>query len=147
MSKKQNNKSQLKIDDCVVISVHRVPNINPEKSLAPGIVIATFESEAKRDQVLKSKSKLFETIYKHVYLEKDQSKEERLAAGNMRTLVNAINNRTRVSMRGNRVVRGNGQGARGNGGAQGGARGSGGAHGGSPLESIQSGRAPVKRPW
>lgn len=85
----------LKINDIGVKSVKRIPNTQAD-SAVPGVVVATLDSEANRDRILKAKYKLNNTVYKDVYLYPDQTKEELLTAGNMRVLVNAEKNRGRV---------------------------------------------------
>lgn len=101
-------KDHMKVNDVKVSSANRVLNSNTE-SRTPGVVIATFGSEAQRSKILKSKKNLNNSIYKEVFVHEDQSKEERIAVSNLKTLVNAVNRGERISIRGNRVFRNNSQ--------------------------------------
>ncbi|KAH3822961.1 hypothetical protein DPMN_124755 [Dreissena polymorpha] len=85
-----------------VCNTQRKTSANSSK---PGVVIATMQSQEDRQKVLKNKSKLNESrTYSDVYIQCDQSREERLMMSNFRTLVGAMNAEG-VSVRGNRVVR------------------------------------------
>jgi hypothetical protein len=89
------------VNDVRVLTARRITN--PERdALVPGVVIATL---GDKNKVLKAKAKLFKTIYKDVFISPDQSKEEKIHAGNLRSVVNAVNKGGRLSIRGNRVAR------------------------------------------
>ncbi|KAH3875684.1 hypothetical protein DPMN_038958 [Dreissena polymorpha] len=59
--------------------------------MIPGIVVATFTDKEQRSKILKAKKQLNNSIFKQVFVHEDQSKEERLAAVNLRAMVNAVN--------------------------------------------------------
>ena len=73
----------------------------------PGVVIATFKSADDKRKVMSEKSKLKNSRhYDKVFIQHDQTREQRLLAGNFRTVINAINGGTsNVSFRGMLVVR------------------------------------------
>ena len=98
-------KDHMKVSDVTLALAKRIPNANKD-SLIPGVVVATFSDKEHRSKILKAKKNLNKTVYKDVFVHEDQSKEERIASSNPRTLVNAVNRGERVYIRGNRVVNG-----------------------------------------
>lgn len=84
-----------------MLSAHRISNSNSKDSITPGVKLQSTEACNK---VLKTKTTLRETPYKDVFIHPDQSKEERLANSNLKTLVNAVNNGGSLTVRGNRVL-------------------------------------------
>ena len=105
-------KDQLKLNDVQVIAAKRLQNYRD--SNAPGLVIATLQNTEERNKVLKEKSALRNTAFRYVFIHADTSKEDRLAANNLRNIVNAVNNGGSLSLRGNRVVNATHSGSRDN---------------------------------
>jgi hypothetical protein len=67
------------------------------------MIIATFSTLEDRIKVLKTKAKLSKTIYKDAFISPNQSKDERIHAGNLRSVLNTMNRGGRLSIRVNRV--------------------------------------------
>lgn len=84
-----------------VCNTERKTSANHSK---PGVVIATMQSFDDRQKVLKAKAKLRNSRnYSDVFIQCDQTREERLMMTNFRTVVGALKN-SGITVRGNRVV-------------------------------------------
>ena len=80
--------SGLKVNDVKVKEVERKAT---ENSTRPGVVIANFKTVDDKKKIMASKSSLKNSRqYSNVFVENDQSREERLMARNFRTLVAAV---------------------------------------------------------
>ncbi|KAH3896035.1 hypothetical protein DPMN_020206 [Dreissena polymorpha] len=95
-------KDHMHVNDVKASSAKRLP-VRGNDPMIPGIVVATFTDKEQRSKILKAKKQLNNSIFKQVFVHEDQSKEERLAAGNLRAMVNAVNRGQHLSIRGNRV--------------------------------------------
>ena len=78
------------------------------------MVIASFRSTEDKKKVMSEKSYLKENRhFQNVYIQHDESREQRLMSNNFRTMLNALsNNDTDWSLRGSRIVRGSQNGIR-----------------------------------
>ncbi|KAH3819152.1 hypothetical protein DPMN_120885 [Dreissena polymorpha] len=90
------------VNDVKASSAKRL-HVRGNDPMIPGIVVVTFTDKEQRSKILKAKKQLNNSIFKQVFVHEDQSKEERLAAGNLRAMVNAVNRGQHLSIRGNRV--------------------------------------------
>ena len=78
-----------------------------EGSDKPGVVVATLKTTEDKKSVMMAKNKLKNNRqYSTVYINHDQTKNERLLADNFRAILSAVKNGdTNLSLRGARVVR------------------------------------------
>ncbi|KAH3774200.1 hypothetical protein DPMN_175575 [Dreissena polymorpha] len=95
-------KDHMHVNDVKASSAKRLPVCGNDPMIT-GIVVATFTDKEQRSKILKAKKQLNNSIFKQVFVHEDQSKEERLDAGNLRAMVNAVNRGQHLSIRGNRV--------------------------------------------
>ncbi|MES9882444.1 MAG: hypothetical protein ABW185_16360, partial [Sedimenticola sp.] len=98
-------KDALHVNNTTVLRTERKKFDNSPK---PGVVIATFRSIDDKQRVMDKKASLkCNRQYDRVFIHHDQSREERLALNNFRTVIDAMNSNERISIHGNRVVRNN----------------------------------------
>ena len=78
-----------------------------ESSDKPGVVVATLKSSEDKKKVMTNKNKLKNSRqYSGVYINHDQSRDERLFADNFRAILSAVKNGdTNLTLRGARVIR------------------------------------------
>ena len=105
LNDKVNNviRTGLKIRNITVRKAERKVSRSPSK---PGVVIASFRSAEDKRNVMAEKSKLKDnTQFQDVFIQHDESREQRVMASNFRTMLQAMNNNdTNVSVRGHRVI-------------------------------------------
>ena len=99
-------KDGLQIRNVSVKSAERKVSKSPSK---PGVVIATFKNGDDKRKVMTDKSSLKDSRqYKDIYINHDQSREQRLMTSNFKAVLDAINrNDNDLSLRGTRVIRRN----------------------------------------
>lgn len=92
----------LRIRDVTVEKAERLASRHDSK---PGVVVAQFRNQEDKKRVMVAKKVLKNSRqYNQVYINHDQSREERNMARNMRTLLNGVNRGHTLQVRGSRIV-------------------------------------------
>ncbi|MEW8341803.1 MAG: hypothetical protein AB2708_18305, partial [Candidatus Thiodiazotropha taylori] len=93
------------------VIVERAERKLSENSSKPGVVIVSFKDREDKELVMSAKSKLkHNRQYSHVFINNNQTREQRLMSTNFRQIVNVLNGQGKdLHIRGNRIVGSNSQ--------------------------------------
>lgn len=93
------------------VTVQLAERKKSENSSKPGIVVASFKDREDKELVMSAKSKLKHSRqFSHVFINNDQTREQRLMSTNFRQIVNVLNEQGNdIHIRGNRIVGSNSQ--------------------------------------
>ena len=94
----------LKISD---VKVSKVVRNSSDFQSRPGVVVASFKSATDKLKIMNAKANLRnDKLFGKVYINHDQSIDDRRLASSLRTIVDAVNRGdTNLSVQGTRVVR------------------------------------------
>ena len=89
------------------VKISKAVRKTSDSSSRPGIVIVTFHSATDKSKVMKVKANLRnDRQFGRVYINHDQSRDDRRLASNLRVIVDAVNRGdTNLSVQGTRIVR------------------------------------------